>query len=538
MKKSTTLKLELLVFFLFVLSRLPALGLDNFNTDVWKWKSRSYDFSTGIFTLDFEKTIQKYHPGVTLMWVGTAGIKFFNLYHDAFYSEYSLDNNIYNIFGLDFTQKLLLVCAIGLVLACVFRALRMLFTTKLAAIAVFLLALEPMYVGLTRVFHLEGLMSTLMVASFVYLYWHLVTNSKKYIVYSAIFASFAVLTKTSALFMLPFSLLMIAIHYYLLTGNNKITVEKLIRPFGTWLLTYVLVFVLFWPAMYTHASLALQTLYTGIFTVGIEESHAQLYFGKLVDDPGIFYYFVVLYYRTSIFLLGGLFGLFVVRKKLTDEKAVKFIMYALLFCIFYFIEHTIPSKKLDRYILPVILMLVLIGAFYYDYLFSKAKNMWFLVVFLLVPMLTLVYLHPDYLSYYSPLGGGLKKGIHVIEPKWMIGQREIVSFFEEELRQNKKEPFAFGESFDAHINQKSLKNKLTIGFQEKYYTQIWPFIEKIGGRATIKDITAQAKESNYFVYPVYSDDSNTEDRFVLDPVGTINLRGVKLYNVYRRVYTD
>src|SRR3989344_6248672 len=75
-------KFGLLIIFLFVLSRWPDLGHDMFNTDVWKWKARTFDFGTGVFTLDLDKTVQKYHPGVTLMWTGTIAVKFFNFYKD------------------------------------------------------------------------------------------------------------------------------------------------------------------------------------------------------------------------------------------------------------------------------------------------------------------------------------------------------------------------------------------------------------------------------------------------------------------------
>src|SRR3989304_9797805 len=75
-------KIEIIFVLLFILSRFPDLGYDVFNTDVWKWKARSYDFGTGVFTWDLEKTIQKYHPGVTLMWLGTAAIKVYNFYSE------------------------------------------------------------------------------------------------------------------------------------------------------------------------------------------------------------------------------------------------------------------------------------------------------------------------------------------------------------------------------------------------------------------------------------------------------------------------
>ena len=80
----TNLKYEIIVLILFVLSRVPQLGYDIFNTDAWKWKARIYDFGSGVFGLDLALTIQKYHPGVTLMWLGTIGVKVYNAYYDIF----------------------------------------------------------------------------------------------------------------------------------------------------------------------------------------------------------------------------------------------------------------------------------------------------------------------------------------------------------------------------------------------------------------------------------------------------------------------
>ena len=69
---------EILVFVFFVLIHLPDLGHDNFNTDVWKWKSRSYNFGSAILGGDFSHTLQTYHPGVTLMWLGSIGARINN----------------------------------------------------------------------------------------------------------------------------------------------------------------------------------------------------------------------------------------------------------------------------------------------------------------------------------------------------------------------------------------------------------------------------------------------------------------------------
>jgi len=117
----------------------------------------------------------------------------------------------------------------------------------------------------------------------------------------------------------------------------------------------------------------------------------------------------------------------------------------------------------------------------------------------------------------------------------MIGQHEVVNYFENKLQEGELERYEPDQSLDSQLNTKEIKNKLTIGFQEKYYTQIWPFVAEIGGRATIKDITIHAQNSNYFVYPVYNDDSQRENRVDIEFVDAIRLRGVDLYNVYRRV---
>ncbi|MBU1130230.1 glycosyltransferase family 39 protein [Patescibacteria group bacterium] len=484
----------------FVLLRLPSLGHDLFNTDVWKWKARTYDFGTGVFTLDFEKTIQKYHPGVTLMWTGVAGVKIFNLYNKV------PEANVAFIFGLHSVQKILVVLIIGITMSSIFYVLKKLFGKKYALLTTFLICVEPFYVALTRVFHLEGLMTTFMIASLVWFYLSL--QRGKGFIQSAIFASLSVLTKTSALILLPF----FGIIFFL---------RKEFRKGAIWFCIFILGFVFLWPAMYTHSLLALETLYRGIFTIGIERSHIQLFLGKWVEDPGITFYPIVFLLRSSIYLLVGLVGYPFLKNK--DKQKTGFIKYMFSFGLLYFISMNIPAKKLDRYLLPTMISwLFVVAAFFEGYL-DKLKT----AVFVGIAIFILIYLHPNYLSYYTV---GLRNGIHMIEPKWMFGQREIQDYF----KASDFERFKDGETFDQYINNDELENKLTIGFKEKYYTQVWPFINEIGGRATIKDITAQAKQTNVFVYPVWDDDSFSEDRFKIKFIGNIKLRGVPIYNVYQR----
>jgi hypothetical protein len=281
--------------------------------------------------------------------------------------------------------------------------------------------------------------------------------------------------------------------------------------------------------MWTYPLLALQTLYKGIFTVGVEGGHDQFYFGTYTQDPGWTFYLVVLALKSSAYVLMGLIGYLFVYKKL-DEKKKKFAVYSLAFAALYLIFLTLPSKKLDRYLIPSILSFILVTSFFYE----RFKN--YILLLLLIPAIfILVRVHPDYFSYYNPLFGGLRTGINVIEPKWLIGEPEIINYFKNVIEQEKYVSFATGESFENLIDTNKLDNKLTVAFDEKYYTQIWPFIKDIGGWAIIQDLTPQSKEAKYFVYPVWDDYGKKETRFKIQYIDTIKIRGVPAYNVYKQI---
>ena len=514
---------EILVFLLFVLMRLPALGYDTFNTDVWKWKQRIYDFGTGVFTANFEMTIQKYHPGVTLMWIGAAAVKFFNAFYKITTGGLPADNNIGVIFELNFLQKLFIVLVLGFVVAMIFSMLKKLFGLRYAVIAVALFSLEPFYVALSREIHLEALMATFMVASFVYLFAYLKESSRRLLYISGIFAALAVLTKSSALFLLPFTGLLFLV--------EKRKIGLALKDYWPWLGTAILTFVLLWPAMWVAPLEALKTLGSGIFNTGIEEGHIQLYFGRLVQDPGSFFYPVVLWLKTSLYIVVGVIAFPFIKKRIgADGK--KFALYLLLFASLYLIEMTIPAKKLDRYALPAIMALVLVAAFFFDYLAGKVK--FGLILILLPAIATTIYLHPNYFSYYSPLSGGLEKGMFIVGPKWIFGQRELTSALSKIKQEDNLTGFE-GSSLKKLYYKEELKQKLVVSFPVQYFSQLYPFVYTLDGWPTIDSLREDARQSNYFVYPVWDQESDAFTNYNLVYRATVYMRGVPIYNIYDRV---
>jgi hypothetical protein len=533
-------KYEIIIVLFFILIRVPDLGHDVFNTDVWKWKTRIYDFGSGVFTLDFPKTIQKYHPGVTLMWAGTAGVKVFNLYHEVVLGAPPADNTAEMIFGLHRVQKFMVVALIAVAVAFILYALRNLFGIRYAILAVMFMTLEPFYVALSRLIHLEGLMSTFMIASFVWLYYYLtLPQNKKRLYVAAIFTGLAILTKTSALYMLPFAGLMMFL--WNLNGKFKLwqdivpAIKNSLKMYLPFLLISLFVFVLLWPAMWAAPMQALSALSRGVFTIGVERGHEQIYFGREVLDPGWTFYFVVFGLKSSIYLLLGLIGYVFVFKKLQIDRR-KFVFFVLIFAVMYLVQITLPSKKLDRYLLPSIMSLILVSTFFYDWLLKKINKVWgYYAAALFMPLiLTLAILHPDYLSYYNPMFGGLKTGINILEPKWMIGQREVVDYFSKVKEAEGYEDFLEGENVEQIIQKKIPADRLVIGFPEKYYTQIWPFIKEIRAEAVILEIRGFAEVSDYFVYPVWQTERGRVEDYGLDYDGSVYKNGVRLYDVYRK----
>lgn len=532
------IRYEILIFLFCILVKLPNLGFDTFNTDIWKWKTRTYNFSNGIFSLDFGQTLQRYHPGVMLMWHGTVGIKLYNLYYDLTIGGEPPSNMASTIFGLNFFQKLMVTISISFCITLIFYMLRKLFGLSYACLAVLLLMLEPFYLALSREFHLEGLMSTYMLVSLVATYCYYITKKRLYLILSSIFATLAILTKISALILLPFTFSMLAVSFHTSRQSLATLIRQSSKPLILWLIIFVVCSLILWPALLVRSLDVYYKLVEGIFSVGIEEGHNQLFFGKYVSDPGFIFYPIVLVFKSSIFLLPGLLGYLVWARKHTSENLKKFNVFLLVFSVVYVLPLLFSSKKLDRYILPNFLTLALVStSFYYQVLLQKMN--YFKIIFFPVFVIWVVFLgsiHPDYLSYYSPFTGGLRVGIHVIEPKWVYGGLNIRDYFQNLKTANGYTDFTQEAPFKELMSQNYLlKDKLVVAFPEKYYNQLYPFLDQIGGRAVIDKLTGESKYAKFFVFPVWEDRHMYLDKHKLEYFDEIYVRGVKSFIVYKRL---
>ena len=128
------------------------------------------------------------------------------------------------------------------------------FWPALAAIA--FLALDPYYIGLTRLMHLDGLLTGWMLVSSLAGLMSTYPRERqwRFLLFSAFAAGMALLTKSPALFLLPYiGLLLLLSLYWQHSWRWRDLWRQGALPLGIWVLLVTLaVFVAFWPAMWVN----------------------------------------------------------------------------------------------------------------------------------------------------------------------------------------------------------------------------------------------------------------------------------------------
>jgi len=516
--------LFLIIFYLLI--RIPYLGFSNFNTDSFKWKQRIYDFGSGVFNLDFEKTNQKYHPGVTLLWIGTFAVKAHTLLYEYVFQTPLNDNSADLIFSLNYFQILFIVIFSALLLGIFYKFLTQIYDPVKSFFICLIFSIEPFFLGLTTTLHLDGLLSLFVLNTLITFYLFLNTHLKKYLYYSAVFFGFALLTKTTALLFAP---IIFVSYFYFRKLKIVSNYKNVIKELGLFLALVVSTYIVIWPAMWVSPIETITYVFKGV-VVGTDD-HSQLYFGNLVNDPGPLYYLLVFFIKTPIYIFPTML-LALYRQLNTTYRKYTFETFSLITSLLYLIEISIPSKKLDRYILP---LTVLLSIFVINYLYNIFKER--IIYLFLFNVFYILYLNFDYFSYYNPLIGGLNKNSFVIEPKWAFGQKELTIFFRNEIKKNNLELFPKNEADVNRVREKN--NRLIVAMPEKYYTQLNPYLRYIDSFAVINELKSDAKRASYFIFPVWEDNSiEFVDRYSLEYCDTIKVRGESVYIVYKKIKKD
>ncbi len=461
-KRGIQLVALLVLILALALPRLAAL--DRYVTvDEPLWLARSANFYQALWNKDWKNTYLVGHPGVTITWTGTAGF----LWEFPGYVKLA-GKQISNL--ITFRQFLishshtaldLLVAGRTFTTLSVILALMLAFLIMVrlvgwgpALLAFLLIALDPYFIALSRLLHLDGLVTALMLLSLLAYLRYLVKGRRRLdLLLSGVAAGLSWLTKSPAFFLIPFVGLLALIEFFktwngigMAELRNRAGLMRNIweaaKPWLVWFAIGVIVFILLWPAMWVDPLGTVSRVLTKATDYALEGNASVTFFAGQVIGVGqsVWYYYPIslLWRITPPVLIGALilaiacifpkkFGLS------RDHRRMALVMglFTLLFIIFI----TLSQKKADRYQIPVQPALFILAALGWYALLARLvawlgsrfpnTNVRFLLPLLggmivFAQLLGVLQTAPYYMNYYNPLLGGDRAAPGVM----MIGRGE------------------------------------------------------------------------------------------------------------------
>jgi hypothetical protein len=381
----------LILLVIFVAALVPRAHHAVSRTQVWY--RRSDAFIEAVRKGDWGGTYLRYHPGVTTMWV--AGLSMAT-YDRATLTRFRPQIEAVARPLLDLPIEVRngtrigvgvagLAVVISLGIAAVTWLLKKIANWPTAIAGGLFLAWDPAVLSNSKVLHVDALMSTLMLLSALLVLRYLQSPPKRwlYLVASGAAGGLALLTKSPALFLVPYVGLGLALSgagqaWHLLRSRRFALLARLawrdgLRPALIWLAAAGLVFWAMWPAMWVTPLRAVEGMLGGILlnTQHADATPAPLYFmGQTVAieaDPGWPFVAVdILTSTTPVTLALSLAALFIFiawrRDKTVRANALSLWMMA-AFAFFFFVEMSLAAEKQPRYALPSNLGIDVMAAF-------------------------------------------------------------------------------------------------------------------------------------------------------------------------------
>ncbi|GIV75680.1 MAG: hypothetical protein KatS3mg050_0074 [Litorilinea sp.] len=437
---------------LFLCLWLPrSLQLDHFvAVDERSWLTRAGNFYLALSRGDWAGTYQRYHPGVTTMWLGMAGYlwRYPDYAAEAPEQVESMNEGVEDFLrahgrdpmALLAAGRLAVVTVIALALVVAFWLAVDLVGLATAAVGFLLIALEPFFLGLSRMLHVDGLSSTFMFLSLLAFLRYQQRGRRGDLILSGVVAGLAWLTKSPAFFLIPFVGLL-ALTQAARERFRLPVLRKLAMELGIWGGLGVGVFFLLWPAMWVQPLAAIRDILSAAGESAAEGHSKAIYFnGRVIDgDPGpLFYPLTYLWRTTPVVMIGLILALWTaVRREPAGRSpfavpgrrrtAGLLALYVLAFTAFM----TLGSKKFPRYLIPAYLPLDLLAALGWVGLAAwlqerlpTIRRRWIaagLPALAVALQAALALPHfPYYFTYYNPLLGGSAKAPEVM----MIGLGE------------------------------------------------------------------------------------------------------------------
>jgi len=326
-----------------------------------QWYERSFRFVDAVLHGQWADTLVSEHPGVAAMWLiglaqhGYAALR--RAWGEPSYSFRAVDR-AFRAEVFVSVLPLALVIALGVLLA--WWLLKRLFGEPVAWAGAGFLALDPFHIAISKVVHVDALLSVLMLLSALTLLLYLRHSRTgehphsfwpryRLLLTSGALGGLAFLTKSPAYFLAPFLGLSL-----LVTHRRARLVRDYLVPGVLWVGSAAVVYVALWPAMWVEPAHTLATVFGGVLKHA-ERAHPQplCFLGKLTtEDPGVGYYLLSLLVKTTalslpLFII-GLFSPLVAGWR-HDRKSLGLLV---AYFLFFFVQMSLGAKKAPRYLLP------------------------------------------------------------------------------------------------------------------------------------------------------------------------------------------
>ncbi|MDE0018643.1 MAG: glycosyltransferase family 39 protein [Candidatus Poribacteria bacterium] len=390
-------RILLLFLCLFLIAAVPRfLSLEaHWGSDEALWLRRSAQFMSAVQQGEFSQTLIAYHPGVSTMWL--AGLR-------TFFTKPGL--TVENLARARWFIGVIVWAGIGV--ACLL--LYQLFGKWIALVSFASLAFSPFFLAQTRRVHTDALATTFMLLTvLLFLIYCQNRQHLRYLIFSGIAFGVALISKSYAVILL----LWIPLCFFCFRYQEKHVWRTHIAEGLCFLNCAAMTTLFIWPVFWTlpfgilsaylfvttyalagrikNNTLSLKSfsLSGGIAVLGVTCFRAgdtlayimdrvgwavttphdveHFFFGKVVNDPGVLFYPLVLSIKSTplmvpLVLVGCIF--LWKRRKHSEETMSEFkIALTLVLCVVLFtVCFSITDKKFARYLLPAFPILEILAA--------------------------------------------------------------------------------------------------------------------------------------------------------------------------------
>lgn len=409
------------------------------------WLRRSEIFLNALRSGDYAATALSAHPGVTTMWLGSAGILLRRVL-----LEWGLLSDLAFPTRLALLRLPAVLTHVAMILIG-YGLLRRLFPTSVAALAALLWALDPFVIGYSRLLHTDALAASFATVSLLaaLVCFRVISSSTPaqssgarrpawlLIALSGVFAGLATLSKLPALALAP----AVGLAALLYTARIQAGADasqrgvwehlfavrnaQFVVPLLVWCAMLALTILALWPALWVSPLAAYRALREAVEVEGGQpHMMGNFFMGREVAAPGPLFYPVALALRLTPWVLLGLLALPIVWRRVPDNARRDLALLA-AFALIFVLAMTIFPKKFNRYIVPAVPALDILAAA--GLLFALA-NLWLRAALaMLVTVLglgTLLRFHPYPIAYFSPLFGGPATGARTFVVGWGEGYEQ------------------------------------------------------------------------------------------------------------------